>query len=336
MAMTHEAAEQRGRGVVGVALDLDRQRQQPPLVEAVAGQRVGGHEAGHRRRRPTSRGRARSGPALSMWMRQPRSAGTWPSAQRKPVSRATTKRLSRVGRQAAGALALDRQLAGPRRVGDLDRDAVAQVERQRQRVEAGARGWRVVAGTSTMTVDSGSPRAPQRLGRRSAAAGASPTGAVRVGLERRLTSRAPPVATPSHGSSTTRAPPSRRGRAAPQGTVPALAVSGSLRPWPVSTQTIVAPRVDATLGDQLAHAGHRGRDGRLAEDALEAGQVAVGGQDLLVGDGLDAPAGLVARRSAPRHAGRVADADGGRHGLGRRRRGGRGRAARRRPPGSRA
>ena len=56
----------------------------------------------------------------------------------------------------------------------------------------------------------------------------------------------------------------------------------------------------AALGDELAETGDRGRRGGLAEDPLEAGEVAVGRQDLVVGDRLDASAGLVAGPPRPR------------------------------------
>ena len=89
------------------------------------------------------------------------------------------------------------------------------------------------------------------------------------------------------------------------------AVSGSLRPWPVSTQTTDLGRRGA-LGDRQAvgeQAGDRGGRGGLAEDAFAGGEPAVGVEDLLVGDGGDAAArgGEGVHRLLP--ARRVADPD---------------------------
>src|SRR3712207_3897112 len=53
----------------------------------------------------------------------------------------------------------------------------------------------------------------------------------------------------------------------------------------------------------------------LAEDALLAGEQALSGEYLLVGDALDEPTGLAHRRQGALLARRGADADGARHGL---------------------
>ena len=96
------------------------------------------------------------------------------------------------------------------------------------------------------------------------------------------------------------------------------AVSGSLRPWPVRTQTTDSGGVGA-LDDRQAvgeQAGDRGGRGGLAEDAFGVGEPAVGVEDLLVGDGGDAAArgGEGGHRLLP--AGRVADPDRRGDGLG--------------------
>ena len=179
---------------------------------------------------------------LSMWMRKPRSAGTWPRAQRRPVSRATTKRLSPGRRQDTGTLTLDRQFQ-PGHVGDLDRDAVAQVERERQRVEAGAqvrgRGGHVDDDTSIAKAlrgrwlgsDSGGLPCPGRGWRLvlgglgdGGFGGFGGLGSLVFGGRRRLQigSRLGPFVRDGTAvtcaSSTTRAPPSRRrSLPAPQG-----------------------------------------------------------------------------------------------------------------------
>ena len=96
------------------------------------------------------------------------------------------------------------------------------------------------------------------------------------------------------------------------------AVSGSLRPWPVRTQTTDSGG-GGVLDDRQAvgeQAGDRSGRGRLAEDAFGGGKPVVGVEDLLVGDGGDA----AARGGEGRHrllpAGRVADPDRGGDGLG--------------------
>ena len=89
------------------------------------------------------------------------------------------------------------------------------------------------------------------------------------------------------------------------------AVSGSLRPWPVSTQTTDVGRLAALRRRQPVSQdpGHRRRRGGLAEDALARGEQAVGVEDLLVGDRGDPPprAGDGVHRLLP--ARRVADPD---------------------------
>ena len=83
------------------------------------------------------------------------------------------------------------------------------------------------------------------------------------------------------------------------------AVSGSFRPWPVSTQATRARAVGAVAQQP----GDRGGAGGLAEDALARGEQAVGGEDLGVGDGAHhaARGGHRLHRLLP--AGRVADPD---------------------------
>ncbi len=90
----------------------------------------------------------------------------------------------------------------------------------------------------------------------------------------------------------------------------ASAVVGSLSPLPVRTQTTWPPRqTEPALGRQPPDAGQPGRRRRLAEDALVAGDVAIGLEDLVVGDRLDPTARFVAGGDRLRPAGRVADPD---------------------------
>src|SRR5439155_18154986 len=73
-----------------------------------------------------------------------------------------------------------------------------------------------------------------------------------------------------------------------------------------------ALRVAGAVVDQ---AGDRGGAGRLAEDALARGEQAVGVEDLLVADGVDAAARVAHRGHRLLPARGVADADGACHRL---------------------
>ena len=84
------------------------------------------------------------------------------------------------------------------------------------------------------------------------------------------------------------------------------AVCGSLRPWPVSTQTTRPTPSGTPCGEQPRDAGGRRR---LAEDALVGGEEAVGVEDLLVGDRADGAAGRAHRAHRLLPARGVADAD---------------------------
>ena len=66
---------------------------------------------------------------------------------------------------------------------------------------------------------------------------------------------------------------------------------------------------------RLQQAGHAGRRRGLSEDALFQGEQMVGGNDLIVGNGIDSAAGLVAGGESALPTGRVTDADGGGYGL---------------------
>ena len=68
-----------------------------------------------------------------------------------------------------------------------------------------------------------------------------------------------------------------------------IAHSGSFRPWPVTVQTTVAPAGTAPAAACCSRPGDAGRAGQLHEHADLAGQQAVRGQDLAVGDGVDHP-----------------------------------------------
>ena len=105
-----------------------------------------------------------------------------------------------------------------------------------------------------------------------------------------------------------RARPARRRRArGSHGTTApawASAVCGSLRPWPVSTQTTARRR-----RRRAQQAGHRRGRGRLAEDALARGEQAVGVEDLVVGHRADRAARRRHRLHRLLPARRVADPD---------------------------
>ena len=73
-----------------------------------------------------------------------------------------------------------------------------------------------------------------------------------------------------------------------------IAVSGSFRPWPVSTHTTVAPGGTPTL-----RAGDGGGRGRFAEHAVGRSEQPVRGQDLLVGHRVDAASALGRRGEGP-------------------------------------
>ncbi len=100
----------------------------------------------------------------------------------------------------------------------------------------------------------------------------------------------------------------------------ASAVWGSLSPLPVRTQTIVA---SGSTPSRPSPTSRRIPATPAADDGsqktpFEPGQVAIGGQDLVVGDRLDPATGFVAGCRRLRPAGRVADPDrgGDRLGLG--------------------
>ena len=92
---------------------------------------------------------------------------------------------------------------------------------------------------------------------------------------------------------------------------PATAQSGSLRPLPVTVQTMRLARVDLALLGGLQQTGD-GRGGRgLDENALLSGQQPVGAQDLTVRHLVDEAAGLVPRLHGELPGRGVADADRG-------------------------
>ena len=93
------------------------------------------------------------------------------------------------------------------------------------------------------------------------------------------------------------------------GVVRRAAVSGSLRPWPVMTQTTRAPRLRPLARERGEPRRRRG----LAEDALQPGEVAPGRQDLFVGQRDDRPAGARDRLLGLLPVGGLGDADRRRH-----------------------
>ena len=90
-----------------------------------------------------------------------------------------------------------------------------------------------------------------------------------------------------------------------------MAHSGSLRPWPVTVQTIRRTGRDLTRLGLLEQTGDAGRAAQLDEDTDLAGQQPVRGQDLPVGDRGDQAAGGVPGVERLGPAGRVADPDRG-------------------------
>ena len=98
-------------------------------------------------------------------------------------------------------------------------------------------------------------------------------------------------------------PRSRRGPVGPRwaGSERRAAASGSLRPWPVITQTTRAPRSGRSRDER----GEAGRGRRLAEDALELGEIAPGSEDLLVGERNDRAARARDRRLGLARGGRA-------------------------------
>ena len=213
-------------------------------------------------------------------IRQLMPSGAIPRASAIPRSRAITNPFDRSAGQLAGALALHAQLdpeAGP---GDrLHLDPVDDLQRH---------GERVVA------------RPQVRARRGHLHDHAAP---VEVGE----------VAQKRHPSASITA--GRVGAAVTSGSARRPAVSGSLRPCPVRTQTTSASASSRPASPEPADAGQAGRRGGLAEDARMADHVAVGGEDLVLADRLDEPARLVAGRDRLVPRGGVPDPDRGRERL---------------------
>ena len=133
----HEAAEQRGRGVVGMTLDLGRQAEQVARCQRVAGQGIARQQAADRgRRRRPEAARQRDAvvhgdpPPDAIWQRTADGDEGRLEAAHKPVVAVLS--------QLQLALTLDRQLdLAPTPTANLDLDPVGQVERQSQAVKAG-------------------------------------------------------------------------------------------------------------------------------------------------------------------------------------------------------
>ena len=75
----------------------------------------------------------------------------------------------------------------------------------------------------------------------------------------------------------------------------ASAVSMSLSPWPVTVTTTVRPAYDVALAELVEQPGDAGGRRRLDEDAVAGGQLALRGEDLVVGDRAEPAAGLAPR-----------------------------------------
>ena len=65
---------------------------------------------------------------------------------------------------------------------------------------------------------------------------------------------------------------------------PSSAVAVSLRPWPVTVTTTVLPRTTSPPASSGEQPGDPGGRGRLDEDAVARGELALRGQDLVVAD----------------------------------------------------
>ena len=288
-----QAAVDARRGVVGVPLEPARQalaKRGRPVVEPAPRRAscsaLGGNDARDDRRRRRAQPAAVRDP-LRQPQAQPAGGSTPSAAQARCIARCT--RWALVERHVAGALARDLD-DEPRPLGHRGHD----VRRPRPRGPGRAsrspgRGWRCSRARA--------PRTPTADRRASAALTVSPRG--------RAPARRGEGVDRHPGPATTSEPSALRS-----------AHCGSLRPWPVTVQTMRGParHEPGLVRREQAGDGRGGR--RLDEDALAGGQQAVRGEDLLVGDRLDAAAGLVAGRLGLLPRGGVADADRGGDGLG--------------------
>ena len=233
-----EAAEQRRRDVVRVALDLGREVEQVRL-----GQRLAERARCRRRGPPTAaaadepRPRA-SGIALRISTRQPTPSGISPRTAPEGGLDARTNRLLAVAGELAGALALHGQLdlaAAP--AADLDLDPVRQAEGQPRQSYPAPR-LALVAGTSTVT------RRP------------SSSASQFVTIRRHRRARRPTVGSGLDD--------------AQLGGGRGSAVSGSFSPFPVRTHTTSHRASRRPCRGERRDPRRRRRRRRLAEDPLVA------------------------------------------------------------------
>ena len=251
-ARRHEPAEQRGGGVVRVALDASaaswsRARvgsSAPPSSAFAAGDPPPTVAAADE----PEPARERDGvvhPDPPADARGPRADGRARAPASRPRDEPVVAVVGELDRALAARPQLDLRRRRPPRTSTVD--AVDQVERQPEAVEARRRGWPTSAGTSTATAD--------RRGRPGVGA---------------------PRAAPAHHQPSARLdvasvwrPPRRPDRD------PAFGGVGSLRPLPVSTHTTVASGSSSPARPRLRDARQRGRRRRLAEHALEPREVPV-------------------------------------------------------------
>ena len=238
----------------------------PGPSAASPAERGAGQQPGHGRRRGRAEAAAERDP---VGHRDP-PAQAIGRARRGPPARPRSRRgheaVRPVGRQLAGALALDVQLdpdAGP---GDRPRPRSGRRSRAPGRAcRSRRRGWRW------------SPGPRRRSGARRGRRGCSEA----------------PAECLHHGGQ-------RSGAAVTSGSASAAGRVRVLEAVPGQHADDERARVDAARRGEPAHARRRlAARGGLAEDALEARQVTVRGEDLVVGDRLDEPARLVAGARSP-------------------------------------
>ena len=192
--------------------------------------------------------------------------------RRRPPGRAPPRgpRDARGPRDVVGTLALDAD--GEPRTGRGDRDLVVETQRKPETVEPGAE----------VGARRGDPCGRRQPGRKRL------RHLVCVICDPRRAAQARSSAAATATGST--------GTAVTSG-IPTSAVSGSLRPLPVTVHTTVEPRLTQPSSTDLQQAGDAGGRRRLDEHPFGGRDQVICRQDLLVGRGQEAAVGLVA---APR------------------------------------
>ena len=284
-------AEHAGGHVVRMALQVAWPARSAPRRRPSRPRRPGARPQPARRRSPLPRtpDPRLCGTAFTHRRRQPAGSQLTGLVEgRQPGAHDPGHQVGPVRRHPPGALAdhLDRDR---RPVGEPRLDPVGQVQREAQAVESGTE---VGAGRRHLDDHGAAPSS-----RRSGAAVARRGPVMSAGI-----SRSRPSARAAAATSTGI-------------TVGSAAVASahwvSLSPWPVRVQTIGLPGIDPARGLRGDQPGDRRRRGRLAVQALARGQGEVRREDLVVGDHVDQPAGLVAGGHGELPGRGVADADRG-------------------------